>query len=333
MNDNRRAQNVAGIQLAPTGLELDLGSGQLRDPQGRSVELRPQAWAVLRHLALNAGRLVTKDELFTAVWPGLVVTDNSLVQAVSDARAALGAAGHRVIKTVPKRGYIFVADGAALTVVTKAAAATLTRIRTNLPAEQPPLYGRDAEVQEVIQLLGQHPLVSIVGPGGIGKTRLSHAVAHEIQDRFVDGVWLIELAALSDPARVNAAVARALKLTVSDEADALEAAIDAMRGKNMLLVLDNCEHLLDAVSVLADAPRRQARGIGILVTSQEALNVTDEHVHRLGTLQVPDLEAVPDTNAALHYGAVALFVVRAQAAHTGFALTADNVEGVLEICR
>ena len=333
MNDNRRAPKAAGIQLPPTRFELDLRSEQLLDPQGRSVELRPQARAVLRHLALNAGRLVTKDELFAAVWPGLVVTDDSLVQAVSVVRAALGEFGYQVIKTVPKRGYIFVADGAALTVVTKAAAATLTRIRTNLPAEQPPLYGRDADVQEVIQLLGQHPLVSIVGPGGIGKTRLSHAVAHEVRDRFVDGVWLIELAALSDPARVSAAVARVLKLTVSDEADALEAAVDAMRGRNVLLVLDNCEHLLDAVSPLADATRRQAPGVRLLVTSQETLNVTDEHVYRLGTLPVPEPDSLPDTNAALHYGAVALFVARAQAADTGFELSADNVEGILEICR
>ncbi len=110
MNDSVKGLMAAGMRLPLAGYTLDLGAEELRDGDGTPVELRPQAWQVLRHLALNAGRVVTKEELLGAVWPGLVVTDDSLVQAVGDVRRALGDAGHRLLKTVPRRGYTLVAD-------------------------------------------------------------------------------------------------------------------------------------------------------------------------------------------------------------------------------
>lgn len=110
MDDATRALGAAGAKLPLAGFVLDLGGEVLRDAAGRELRLRPRAWAVLRHLALAAGRLVTKDELLGAVWPGVVVTDASIAQAVSEVRDALGDAGHRVIKTVPRRGYMLVAD-------------------------------------------------------------------------------------------------------------------------------------------------------------------------------------------------------------------------------
>ncbi|HEV8694998.1 MAG TPA: winged helix-turn-helix domain-containing protein, partial [Lysobacter sp.] len=165
MNEPTSGLTAAGMKLSVAGFVLDLGSEQLRDAQGVPVELRPQAWAVLRHLALSASRLVTKVELLDAVWPGLVVTEGSLTQAVSDVREALGEAGHRVIKTVPKRGYMLVADAIEAPIHPSPL--------TNLPAEADTLIGREADVVTLTQWLSLHRLVTVLGPGGIGKTRLA----------------------------------------------------------------------------------------------------------------------------------------------------------------
>lgn len=121
MNDATRSMHAVGMKLPLAGYVLDLGADELHDPSGRRVEMRPQVFQVLRVLALNAGRVVSKDELHAAVWPGLVVTDDSLVQAISDLRRALGDAGHRVVKTVPRRGYTVVADAVVPPVPARAA--------------------------------------------------------------------------------------------------------------------------------------------------------------------------------------------------------------------
>lgn len=179
MNNPNRGLTAAGMKLSVAGFVLDLGGDQLRDAQGAAVVLRPQAWAVLRHLALNASRLVTKAELLDAVWPGLVVTDGSLTQAVSDVREALGEAGHRVIKTVPKRGYMLVADAVQ-------ASTSPSRLASLPTTESTPFVGRSNEYGLLVGLItrlatGAGHTVLIQGEPGIGKSRLLREVARYAQ--------------------------------------------------------------------------------------------------------------------------------------------------------
>ena len=325
----------------------------LRD--GDPVAVTRKSFALLACLLSRPGRLFTKAELFATVWSGTIVTDAALSRVIRELRVALGddANSPRYIATAHGLGFRFVAlvsidravtdpdehaaaadpRGVALAINAQSAAEPATLFNTNFPAGIRPLYGRDAEVQEVVRLLERHPLISIVGSGGIGKTRLAHAVAHEVQERYGDGVWLIELAAVSEPSRVTATVAQVLKLTVRDQADALDAVVDALRGKGVLLVLDNCEHLLGAVSTLAEAIQSHDSAVRLLVTSQEPLKVREEHVYRLGSLPVPYLHELLDADAALQYGAIALFVARAEAADPGFSFSAHNLEAIVDICR
>jgi len=306
--------------------------------EGRPAAIGARAFDVLLALIERRERLVTKNELLDLAWPGVVVEENNLQVQISTLRKLLG---RQAIATVPGRGYRFtLAPDGTQPAPPTAAAPSVPSAPTeqapptsNLPGELPPLYGRDAEVAEVVQLLAQHRLVSIVGAGGIGKTRVGQAVAHQVRSRFEDGVWLIELASISDPARVAATVAQTFNMPVSDPAHAIEAAIDVLRGKHLLLLFDNCEHLLGAVSSLAAAIRRDAPTTTVLTTSQEPLRVPNEHVYRLGTLAVPLPNTTSSPQAAADYGAVALFTARAQAADPRFRVNASNVESVLDICR
>ena len=159
----------------------------------------------------------------------------------------------------------------------------MTAPPTNLPAELQPLYGRNDDLARLSELIERHPLVSVVGPGGIGKTRLAQAAAYGARADFADGVWVVELAPLTDPALAISAVARTLEVQLGAEPKAVDLAA-TLRARRMLLVLDNCEHLLDGVAEIVAALRREAPSVRILATSQEPLRLPDEQVYRLGTL-------------------------------------------------
>lgn len=197
-------------------------------------------------------------------------------------------------------------------------------------SELPPLYGRSKDLAALCDLIQHHPLVTVVGPGGIGKTRLAQAVAHELRAKFADGVRLVELAPLADPDIVAATVARALGIATGDPRVALDLTVHALAGQDLLLVLDNCEHLLDPVERLVATFRKGAPSVRILATSQEVLRHPDEHVYRLDTLELP---AEVTASAARDAGAVQLFVARVQAADPRFQLGDGNVAAVVDICR
>jgi len=191
------------------------------------------------------------------------------------------------------------------------------------------LYGRAEELCALRSLIEQFALVTIVGPAGIGKTRLAEAITYDVRDRFSERVF-VQLAPLSDPALVATTVARAVGLVVADERTALDLTVQALAGQRLLLVLDNCEHLLDAVDRVVAALRSGAAHVHILATSQEVLRQADEHVYRLGTLALPTDATVSSARGA---GAVELFVARAQAAESRFVLNDETVGAVVEICR
>ncbi|MFI6501205.1 BTAD domain-containing putative transcriptional regulator [Nonomuraea typhae] len=203
---------------------------------------------------------------------------------------------------------------------------------TNLPATVSDLIGRAGAAGEVRDLLGAGRLVTLTGSGGVGKTRLSLAVAGQLTGACPDGVWLVELAAYDrDTASLADAVLTALDIRDSaGPGDALDRLADALRGRSMLLVLDNCEHVIDQAAKLADALLRAAPGLRILATSREPLSVAGEALYSVPPLGLPDVE---DLDAVADSDAVRLFMARATASARGFVLDAGNAAAVAQLCR
>jgi len=300
---------------------------------GREVALGARALDVLIALAERAGSLVSKNDLLERVWPGVVVEENNLQVQVSTLRKLLGP---DAIATIPGRGYRFTlseTDGVERqnrsdsTPISHPAAddASVEGLATT---EE--LYGRDDDVAAVATLVSRYALVTVVGPAGIGKTRLAQVVAERLRHEFTDGARIIELAPLADPAHVGVSVAGALGVPVGDTRYALDLVCQALAEQRLLLVLDNCEHLLDEIDRMVAAFRKRAVHVHILATSQEVLKHQDEHVYRLGPLSVPDQGTL---NTARGAGAIELFMARAQAVDVRVRLTESNVAAVVEICR
>lgn len=202
----------------------------------------------------------------------------------------------------------------------------------NLPVQLTRLLGRERDLDDVKRLLAAHPLVTIAGAGGVGKTRLALQVGADTIDRYANGVWFADLASISDERLVSSAVAQALE--VKQSGDSIETSIvEALKLRSLLLILDNCEHVLDAAATIADAILKHCPQVRMLTTSRQPLAIAGEYVHRLPSLAVPDPATIPSAVQARDYGAVALFVDRATAADSHFALTDDTAPVVAEICR
>ena len=317
--------------------ELRFGRFRLQPEQRQlfennvAVKLGGRAFDVLWALVERRDRAVPKNELMQLAWPRRVVEENNLQVQVVTLRKLLGPAA---ITTIPGRGYRFTAaldgpDPAGHDYRTPSAAPPAAARATNLPDVLQPLYGRDNDLARLTDMIARHALVTVVGPGGIGKTRLAQAAAFRVQGDFADGVWVIELAPLTDPALVISAIARTLELQLGAQPKAIDLAA-TLRSRRMLLLLDNCEHLVGAVAEIADALRRETSSVRILATSQEPLRLSEELVYRLETLALPENAPV---GVARSVGAVALFVARAQAAAPAFTLTEMNLPVVVDICR
>jgi predicted ATPase/DNA-binding winged helix-turn-helix (wHTH) protein len=293
---------------------------------GQEVAIGARAFDLLLALVERADRVVTKHELLDVVWPGLVVEENNLQVQVSALRKVLGA---QAIATVPGRGYRLTlpvddVDGAAPPAAARGAPG-------NLPPHGPAPIGRDDALSALLAQVGAHPLVTLVGAAGIGKTTLARAATQALRERWSDGVWWVELAPVVDPVQVPVAVAQALGVTLGGSAPAGELLAGVLQSRQMLLVLDNCEHVVDAAATLVSALLEQAPGVRVLATSQELLNIAGERVVRVDPLAVPG-DGVPTEDAA-RFGAVRLFAERARAVDPRFELGPGNVEAVTDICR
>jgi predicted ATPase/DNA-binding winged helix-turn-helix (wHTH) protein len=301
----------------------------------RPVRLGSRAFDILTALVERAGEVVSKDELIARAWPATFVDDANLKIQVSALRRALGdgQGDNRYVVNVVGRGYNFVAPlrreepSRASPFPTIAPAAL-----HNLPFTTTRMIGREEIATTLVTQLSRQRLVTVVGPGGIGKTTVSLAVAERLIGTYEHGVWLVDLAPLRDPGLVTSAVATVLGLESRVE-DPLPGLVAGLRDNRMLLTLDNCEHVIDAAAGLAAAVLSGTSGVTILATSREPLGIPGERVYRLGALSSPEPSPGLTTTEAAAFPAVQLFVERATAIIEDFALTDADVPLVVAICR
>ena len=295
---------------------------------GAPVEITPKAFDLLRVLIRERAEPHSRAELLNWISPGERVEEAIVSAHINALRKVLGP---NVIKTIPDRGYQFVAQlreqGQRLDAAPQPDAPS-QRIN-NLPETLPRLYGRDKEIAELTDLISTHQMVTICGPGGMGKSSVARAVTALQTSMFEDGVWWIELAPLRSGELILGAIARTLDVSLSSPDD-LSELVQNLSDRQILLVLDNCEHLIEAVADVANALLREAPNVRLLATSQEIIKLSEEHVYRLQPLEVPDEDSLA---AEVDSGALALFEVRAQAAQPEFKLTPDNRMVVADICK
>jgi predicted ATPase/DNA-binding winged helix-turn-helix (wHTH) protein len=327
---------------APAGFEFGRFRIVLRHREvladGRPLQLGGRAFDVLVALIAANGAVVGKDELMRRVWPGRIVEDNNLHAQISALRKAF--AGHDLIRTIVGRGYQFRGEVRTLDAihgeeVGAQAASDISGAApalTNLPAQTSDLIGRDHEIGEVIGLTADHRFVTLTGMGGIGKTRLAVEVARRLLPRFGDGAWIVELAPLSDPRLVPVTVAAALGLELISGVVSGERIAAAVGSRRILLVLDNCEHVIDAAAEMVEALMHANTGVRVIATSREPLRAESERLYLVPPLAVP-AEDTPALEEMLRHGAVALFVARAQAADPHFSPDRRTAATIAAICR
>jgi predicted ATPase/DNA-binding winged helix-turn-helix (wHTH) protein len=300
------------------------------------IPLGGRALDILITLAERAGEVVTHKELISAVWPDVTVEEGNLRFQVAALRKALGEGrdGTRYISNIAGRGYCFVAPvtrTSAKQSVPVTGVTTAERVQ-KLPPRLARMVGRDVTVPALAEQLHMRRFVSIVGPGGVGKTTVAISVAHMLADGFHDAVFFIDLAALTDPQLVPTAVASVLGFMVQTQ-DPLVSLLAFIGDRKILLVLDSCEHVIGVAAALAERVVSEAPQAHILATSREALRVEGEHVHQLYSLDCPPEDAGLTAAETLRYPAAQLFMERAAASGHGVALSDIDAPIVARSCR
>ena len=326
------AQTKDGLSFGSFNL---LVSERLLTKEGVPVELGARALDILIALISVPNEVLSKKALISRVWPDITVEEGSLRFHMASLRKALGDGkdGARYITTLAGRGYCLVApvsqpsggrDGARI------AAAKFPH--ANLPTRLTRMVGRDEDVLNLSAELTASRFVTIVGAGGVGKTTVAVAVAHHLAAAFADSVLFVDLGMLSDPKLAATAVASMLGLSVQSD-DAIPSLIAYLRDRRILLILDTCEHLIEAIAALAASIIEAAPQVHILATSREALRVEGEHVCRLDALAYPPEGPGLTAAAVQQFPATQLFVERAVA--SGAHLSVSDLEApiVADICR
>jgi predicted ATPase/DNA-binding winged helix-turn-helix (wHTH) protein len=302
---------------------------------GTPINLRGFPLDILITLVSRPGKLVTKRELLDQVWTGTTVGEGTLRFHVSALRRALsdGQGGARYVTNVPGRGYCFVAP-LSRTAASNGTTAVdgIAGLPHNLPTRTGRIIGRDAVIQTTAAQLLSQRLVTVVGPGGIGKTTLAIAVADMLLANFRNAVFFVDLAPLADPLLVPSALASVLGLNVQSE-NPLPTLIKFLRNKRALIVLDNCDQMIEAAAELVDRIFKDAPSVHTLVTSREPLRVNGERVHRLAALASPPANTEIKATEANAFPAVQLFVERAAASFDDFVFDDAAAPCVADLCR
>ncbi|MFB6421071.1 ATP-binding protein [Bradyrhizobium tunisiense] len=299
---------------------------------GRPVKLGGRAFELLRLLVERRGELVTKNELMAAAWPGTFLHDSNLKVNMWSLRRSLGDTQIEpiYIATVARRGYKFIADVQAVIGEIEEE----PTLADPLPHSHPPLprgiVGREADIVEIADLLAEDRHVTLAGAGGIGKTTVAVAVAQGFASRYRDGICFVDLATISDPTLFGAALVTALGIRGNTDIG-LAAVLDYLRPRQMLLILDNCEHVLPAATIFASKFTTDTSPSRLLATSREPLGNTSEHVVRLGALASPRSGLGLSVDQAVRFPAVELFVRRA-AEWADYEFVDDDCQAIAAVC-
>jgi predicted ATPase/DNA-binding winged helix-turn-helix (wHTH) protein len=355
--DSRRTPSeTADCQMPDTDQHMSKSSNQINGSAMRVISFGPfsllpdqrqllevdkllnigsRAFDILLALVESPGQLISKEELMARVWPNVYVEPANLTVHVAALRRVLGDGreGHRYLVNIPGRGYRFVAPvSLEEREAPRVPPQKLPRHTHNLPNQITRLVGRAEASRSLATFLSNDRLLTIVGPGGIGKTSVALAVADELTNNYEHGVWLVDLARINDPQLLTGALGSVLGLDSSLDTK-LSALVELLREKQTLLVFDNCEHVAEAAASLAESILRGCSGVRILATSREPLRAEGERRFRLSSLEVPPTSAPLTAAEAMHFSAVELFVERTAARLDGFDLSDLDAPIVVDLCR
>jgi predicted ATPase/DNA-binding winged helix-turn-helix (wHTH) protein len=312
--------------------ELSIGERVLRR-DGRVLPLGGRALDILTYLADRPGEVIGKQELMDHVWSDVTVEEGSLRVHLAAIRKALGDGqfGNRYIANIKGRGYSFVGTVVPLAGGTENRNAKFPH-QGRLPVRPITMIGRETVISEVSDKLRNERFVTLLGPGGIGKTTIALAVARAVAEEFAGKVHFVDLESLTDPRHVAGAVATSLGLALKSKDPGLEL-VDLVRSQKLLIILDSCEHVIETVASLAEQLYQESEQVYLLATSRELLKVGGEHCCRVLPLDFPPDGSEQTANAVLRYPAVQLFVRRVAARAGSFILTEEGAPFVAEMCR
>src|ERR1700754_4993835 len=312
--------------------ELSIGERILRH-DGQVLPLGGRALDILIYLAERPGEVIAKQGLMDHVWSNVRVEEGSLRVHVAAIRKALGDGqfGNRYIANIKARGYSFVGTVVPLSGSTESRNARV-RQQGRLPVRPITMIGRETVIGEVSDKLRDERFVTLLGPGGIGKTTIATAVGHAATGEFGGEVYFVELEGLTDPRHVAGAVATSLGIALKSKDPGLEL-VDLVGSRKLLIIFDSCEHVIEAVASLAELLYRQTEETHVLTTSRELLKVEGEHCYRVPPLDCPPEGSGQTANAGLRYPSAQLFVQRVAARMGSFALTDEEAPFVAERCR
>ncbi len=304
---------------------------------GQEMTLGARAFDVLVALATQHGQVVSKSVLLDSAWPDVVVEENNLQVQISTLRKLLGA---NTITTVPGRGYCLVSEPMDVQQQEPRPSFETTLLPLdeqamglvgNLPAHIPVLLGREADVPVMRKLLTEQRLITITGTGGVGKTHFARYAAAVQRDDWPGGVWWLDATTVQDVDTLVSSLAQCFRIGLSSAANALDELCYALQSQQVLLVLDNCEHVVEATRHVVESLLNKTHELQVLATSQVRLRLADEYVYQLGTLALPSRKDSADQ--ALQCGAIQLFVQRVQQLDRHFSLTdASTLNDVRMIC-